>query len=196
MARKSAMRDMYGERVQPAWGGPGTVVDLGDLSREELVAAIDSSPHLIVVRLDNDQHLEVWDADHVGMIRPDRNIEAELSKAKRPRATDLAALAVRCSRDLKGTCNYAPAVLTPHSCTASRIALPGVSPVAPHPCQQLHGTKHSSRLNRQQLPGSGQVCEITAGEGGAGASADRSLLWRSLEAVPRPAGRGAARMTS
>jgi hypothetical protein len=153
MARKSAMRDMYGERVQPAWGGPGTVVDLGDLSREELVAAIDSSPHLIVVRLDNDQHLEVWDADHVGMIRPDRNIEAELSKAKRPRATDLAALAVRCSRDLKGTCNYAPAVLTPHSCTASRIALPGVSPVAPHPCQQLHGTKHSSRLNRQQLPG-------------------------------------------
>jgi hypothetical protein len=151
MARKSAMRDMYGERVQPAWGGPGTVVDLGELSREELVAAIDSSPHLIVVRLDNDQHLEVWDADHVGMIRPDRNIKAGLSKAKRPRATDLAALAVRCSGDLKGTCNCAPAVLTPHSCTAPRIAL-------------------------TQEPDSGQVCEIIAGEGGAGASADRSHM--------------------
>ena len=124
------MRDMCGERVQPAWGGPGTVVDLGELSREELLAAIDSSPHLIVVRLDNDQHLEVWDADHVGMIRPDRNIEAELSKARRRRATDLAALAVRCSGDLKGI-----------------------------------------------------------------ASAD-GAIWRSLEAVPRPAGRGVARMTS
>jgi hypothetical protein len=123
MARKSPMRDMYGERVQPAWGGPGTVVDLGELSREELVAAIDSSPHLIVVRLDNDQRLEVWDADHVRMIRPDRNIEAELSKAKRPRAAKLPALAVRRSDDLGGTRDYAPADLTPHSGTASRIAL-------------------------------------------------------------------------
>ena len=140
MARKSAMRDMCGERVQPAWGGPGTVVDLGELSREELLAAIDSSPHLIVVRLDNDQHLEVWDADHVGMIRPDRNIEAELSKAKRPRATDLA-LAVRCSGDLKGTCNYAPAVLTPDSCTASRIALTQESV----PYRRTHASSSTAR---------------------------------------------------
>jgi hypothetical protein len=177
MARKSPMRDMYGERVQPAWGGPGTVVDLGELSREELVAAIETSPHLIVVRLDNDHHLEVWDADHVGMIRPDRNIGAELSKAKRPRATELPVLAVRRSRDLEGTRDYAPAALMPHSGTASRIARVRES-------VQYRRTHASSPTTRTTVldsiasssPDSGQVCEITAGEGGAGASADRSHM--------------------
>lgn len=177
MARKSPRRDMYGERVQPAWGGPGTVVDLGELSRDDLVAAIETSPHLIVVRRDNDHHLEVWDADHVGMIRPDRNTEADLSKAKRPRAADLAALAVRRSGDLKGTCNYAPGVSTPHSGTTSRIALIRES-VQYRRTHASSSTARSTVLDSMagSCPDSGQVCEITVGEDGAGASADRSHM--------------------
>jgi hypothetical protein len=177
MARKSPRRDMYGERVQPAWGGPGTVVDLGELSRDDLVAAIETSPHLIVIRRDNDHHLEVWDADHVGIIRPDRNIKADLSKAKRPRAADLAALAVRRSGDLKGTCDYAPGVLTPHSGTASRIALIRES-VQYRRTHASSSTARSTVLDSMagSCPDSGQVCEITVGEGGAGASAGRSHM--------------------